>query len=121
VKVIVLLLLTVSSSAIGADELVAPGEAQTPPRLSFIDGQTSFWRAGANDWVPARVNTPLAPGDSLYTRELSNVEIQVGARAFARMAEKIQLGLVNLEPDFLQFGEAKGVGSLFLKDNFALR
>jgi hypothetical protein len=26
---------------------------QTPPRLSFVDGQVSFWRPGAQDWVQA--------------------------------------------------------------------
>ena len=39
----------------------------TPLRLSFADGQVSFWRTGAPDWVEAEINTPLAPGDQLYT------------------------------------------------------
>ncbi len=47
----------------------APQEPQVadpvPPRLGFIDGEVSFWRPGAEDWAPARVNTPLAPGDNL--------------------------------------------------------
>ena len=30
---------------------------QTPPRLSFIDGEVSYWRPGAEDWVAAQVNT----------------------------------------------------------------
>ena len=32
----------------------------TPLRLSFTDGDVSFWRPGAEDWAPAQVNTPLA-------------------------------------------------------------
>ena len=40
---------------------------QTPPRLSFVDGQVSFWRPGAQDWTQAQLNTPLAPGErALY-------------------------------------------------------
>src|SRR5205807_5987567 len=38
-----------------------------PPRLSYLDGDVSFWRPGAQDWSPAGVNIPLAPGDELYT------------------------------------------------------
>ena len=40
---------------------------RTPPRLSYMNGEVSFWRPGAADWGPAQVNTPLAPGDELYT------------------------------------------------------
>src|SRR5438034_4215074 len=32
-----------------------------PPRLSYLDGEVSFWRPGAQDWSPAEVNIPLAP------------------------------------------------------------
>src|SRR5262245_64560881 len=43
----------------------APGDAPaaaeapdvTPPRISYINGQVSFWRPGADDWTPAKVNT----------------------------------------------------------------
>ena len=27
----------------------------TPPRLSFVDGEVSFWRPGAEDWAPAQI------------------------------------------------------------------
>ena len=56
----------------------------TPPRLSYLNGEVSFWRAGADDWAPATLNTPLAPGDILYAGPNGNVEIQVGPRAFVR-------------------------------------
>src|SRR5512134_1048922 len=87
----------------------------TPPRLSFIEGRASFWRPGAEDWVPAQVNTPLWPGDALYTDQRANLEIQVGARAFVRLAERSQLGLVNLEPELLQLQLTTGEASLDLR------
>jgi len=67
----------------------------TPARISYINGDVSFWRPGAAEWTPARGNTPLAPGDSLYTGPTGNVEVQIGARAFVRAAEGTQLGLDN--------------------------
>ena len=96
-----------------ADEPQPAG--QTPPRLSFLDGDVSFWRPGADDWVPARINTPLAPGDALYTGSAANLELQVGPRAFVRAGEETQLGLENEEPDFLQLKVTSGHASLDLR------
>jgi hypothetical protein len=80
----------------------------TPPRLSFVDGQVSFWRPGAQDWTQGQVNTPLAPGDQLYTGSPGNLELQIGARAFVRAGANTQLGFENQEPDFLQFKVTAG-------------
>ncbi|HEU5319792.1 MAG TPA: DUF6600 domain-containing protein, partial [Methylomirabilota bacterium] len=76
--------------------------AVTPARLSYLHGAVSFWRPGADDWTPAALNTPLAPGDALYTGPAGNVEIQVGPQAFVRAAQDTQLGLDNQEADFVQ-------------------
>ncbi|PYN40397.1 MAG: hypothetical protein DMD95_21895, partial [Candidatus Rokuibacteriota bacterium] len=76
----------------------------------------SFWRPGAEDWAPARVNTPLAPGDVLYSGSGGNVEIQVGPRAFVRAAEETQIGLDNQEPDFLQLRVTGGHAALDVRE-----
>lgn len=91
------------------------GSEVTPPRLSFIEGQASFWRPGAEDWAPARMNTPLAAGDALYTGERSNLELQIGARAFVRADENTQLTLVNQEPGYVQFKMTAGRVSFDLR------
>ncbi len=88
---------------------------RTPPRLSFTDGEVSFWRNGADDWSAAQVNTPLAAGDQLYAGDKANLEVQIGARAFARAGEQTQLGVANLEPDFLQLRIVTGHASLDLR------
>ena len=87
----------------------------TPPRLSFADGTVSFLRAGGDDWSPARVNTPLAAGDELFSAGASNLELQIGPRAYVRGGEQTQLGLTSLEPDFLQFRLTSGHLSLDLR------
>src|SRR5262249_4268272 len=86
-----------------------------PPRLSYVDGEVSFWRPGATDWAPAQLNTALAPGDETYTGNHGNLELQVGARAFVRSWGDTQLGLVNQEPDFLQLKITAGHLSLDLR------
>ena len=88
--------------------------AATPARISYINGDVSFWRPGAAEWTPARVNTPLAPGDSLYTGPNGIVEVQFGPRAFVRAAEGTQVGLDNQEPGFVQFRVTAGRASLDL-------
>jgi hypothetical protein len=88
---------------------------QTPPRLSFVDGQVSFWRPGSRDWTQAQLNTPLAPGDRLYTGSPGNLELQIGSRAFVRGWANTQIGLVNREPDFLQFEVTTGYASFDLR------
>src|SRR5262249_17768684 len=87
----------------------------TPPRLSFADGDVSYFRPGAPDWGPAPGNTARSPGDELYTGNRGNLELQVGARAFVRAWGDSQLGLVNHEPDFLQIKVTAGHVSLDLR------
>ncbi|HTO06453.1 MAG TPA: DUF6600 domain-containing protein [Myxococcota bacterium] len=103
------------SAPAAADSGSAQELDRTPPRLSFTDGEVSFWRNGAEDWTPAQVNTPLGEGDQLYTGNAANLEIQIGARAFVRAGEETQLGLTNLEPDFVQFRIVNGHASLDLR------
>src|SRR5207249_219115 len=87
----------------GRAAAIPRGAEPTPPRLSFTDGEVSFWRPGAEDWAPAKVNTPLAAGDSLYTGEGANLELQVGPNAFLRAGAGSELGLESLESDLQQF------------------
>ena len=100
-----------TASAVAADRESGP----TPPRLSFLDGDVSFWRPGGDDWAPAQVNTPLAPGDQLYTGAPGNLELQTGPRAFVRGWANTQIGLESLEPDFLQFKITAGHASFDLR------
>ena len=76
----------VAAVASGAETPESKEDAigRTPPRLSFTKGEVSFWRPGAQEWSQAQINTPLAPGDQLYTGPSGNLELQIGSRAFVR-------------------------------------
>ena len=93
----------------------ALGFERTPPRLSYVDGEVSFFRPGTQYWEPASLNTPLVAGDEFYAGEAANLEIQIGARAYLRAGEETQLALSTLEPDFLQIFVAEGHVSLDLR------
>jgi hypothetical protein len=92
----------------GAPALDEESVGRTPPRLSYLDGQVSFWRPGADDWVQAQVNTALAPGDQLFIQGAGNLELQVGTQAFVRGGMDAQIELVTQEPDFLRFKAIAG-------------
>ena len=111
------LLTGVAPAAHGADTQDPRQTAidQTPPRLSFTEGQVSFWRPGAQDWSQAQVNTPLGPGDELYAASPGTLELQIGAHAFVRAGANTQVGLANQEPDFLQFKVNTGSVSFDLR------
>jgi hypothetical protein len=117
---VALLALLVSGSAPGLaqDPPTAAEQSSeaTPARVSYIYGDVSFWRPGADDWAEARVNTPLAPGDMLYTGPGGNVEIQFGPKAFVRAGNGTQIGLDNQEPDYVQFRVAAGHAALDLRE-----
>ena len=110
---IALMLVLFPADRLGAQEMGSPEPQQeaigpTPPRLSFVDGQVSFFRPGAQEWTPAQVNMPLSPGDRLQTGSPGNLEIQIGDRAFARGWANTRIELTNQEPDHLQINLTAG-------------
>jgi hypothetical protein len=94
------------------DDLWAP----TPPRLSFMEGQVSYWRTGAEDWVSARPNLALAEGDALYTGPRSNLEVQFDSRSFARADENSQFSLMTQEANYIQFKVSSGLVSFDIRN-----
>ena len=94
------------TAAQAADDIEA--WAPTPPRLSFIDGDVSYWREGADDWASARPNLALAEGDALYTGNDANFEVQFGSRSFVRADANSQLSLVEQEEHRIQFTVTSG-------------
>ncbi len=100
----------------GAPETAVDAHEPTPPRVSYLHGEVSFWRPGAADWAPAALNMPLAPGDVLYAGPAGNVEIQIGPRAFTRAAYGAQIGLDNQEPDFIQLRVTGGYAAVDLRE-----
>jgi hypothetical protein len=108
--------LGIASPALGLASTAVPEDAlgfeRTPPRLSFTDGEVSFFRPGTDGWAPARVNLPLAAGDELTAGERANLELQIGPRTYLRAGNHTELGFTSLEPDFLQFRLTRGTASL---------
>lgn len=107
------LLFTCSLTAFAQED--GNNAAANPMRLSYAEGDVSFWRYGATDWVQAQLNTPLAVGDSLYVGSDGDLELEMGSRAFVRADDDTQLTLVNQTSDFTQFKITSGRVTLDLR------
>ncbi len=113
---IVLLSILVAGPSRAAVETPASAVDRTPPRLSLIVGDVSFWRQGTDEWVAAQLNMALAPGDALYAGTGARAEVQIGGRAFVRLGDNTQLTMANQEPDFVQLKLTSGLAALDLRE-----
>jgi len=89
--------------------------AVNPLRLSYTTGSVSFWRNGAEDWVEARLNTPIIGGDALYTSANAVLELQGEGRMFVRADDKTEMTVLSQTPDFLQLKVSTGRVSLDIR------
>lgn len=105
---------------LGAQEMGSPEYEEgpvgpTPPRLSFVDGEVSFFRPGAQQWRPAPLNMPLSAGDRLHTGSPGSLEIQIGERAFLRGWSNTRIELTSRDPDPLRIRLETGHVALDLR------
>ncbi|MGC2166877.1 MAG: DUF6600 domain-containing protein [Gallionella sp.] len=110
-----LLLVSILNSSVAHAQNETASAGFTPMRLSYVDGDASYWRNGSENWVPAELNTPVALGDALYVGADGDVELQLGNRAFIRADDETQFGLVNQTQDFIQFKITAGRVSFDLR------
>lgn len=108
ISLFALMLSMLASPAMAAVAQDDDPAAVIPLRLSYIEGDVSFWRYGADDWTDARRNTPLAAGDALYVDGEGSLELQMASRAFIRASDDTQVSLVNQSRDFLQLKVTSG-------------
>jgi len=111
VPLVFLLALSGFAQAEEDDEAWAP----TPPRLSLVDGEVSYWRQGADEWARARPNLALAEGDALYSGNDANFEVQFGSRSFVRADANSQLSLLEQDARRIQFKLTGGRASFDMR------
>ena len=78
-------------------------------RLSFVEGDVSFLRAGVTEWAPVVENLPLLAGDQIYTGNGSRAEIQLARGNYIRLPENSELTISVLSESGAQFELTDGV------------
>lgn len=78
-------------------------------RVSFVDGDVSFQRAGTSDWAAVIENLPLFAGDQIYAGKDARVELQLGRGSYIRLSENTALTVTDLRDDGVQFEVPAGI------------
>jgi hypothetical protein len=84
-------------------------------RLSFVQGEVSFLRAGVDDWAAAVENLPLLAGDQVYAGRGARAEIQLGRGNYLRLSENTALMITDLSQEAAQFELTEGIAIIRLE------
>ncbi len=77
-------------------------------RLTFIEGDVSFLRAGTSEWADAAENIPLLAGDQIYTARGARAEIQLSRGNYIRLSEQTALTFTDFSDTTAQFEVTEG-------------
>jgi uncharacterized protein DUF6600 len=88
---------------------------QRVARLSLLEGDVSFLRAGVSEWAQAAENLPLFTGDQIYTGRGARAEIQLGRGNYIRLSESTALTLTELSHTAAQFDITEGIAIVRLE------
>src|ERR1041384_3198623 len=84
-------------------------------RLSFVDGDVSFLRAGVTEWAPAVENLPLLAGDQIFTGAGARAEVQLARDNYIRLSSNTALTISDLSDSGAQFEITKGIAIVRLE------
>lgn len=77
-------------------------------RLSFVQGDVSFLRAGVTEWAPVVENLPLLAGDQLYVGRGGRAEVQLARGNYIRLSENTELTIAEFSDSVAQFEITEG-------------
>jgi hypothetical protein len=77
-------------------------------RLSFVEGDVSFLRAGVTEWAPAVENLPLLAGDQVYAGRGARAEVQLGRGNYIRLSEGTELAIADFSDSAARFEITEG-------------
>jgi len=84
-------------------------------RITFIEGDVSFLRAGTDEWTSVAENLPLFTGDQVYTGRGARAEIQLSRGNYIRLSEHTALTITELAHTAAQFEITEGTALIRLE------
>jgi hypothetical protein len=79
------------------DEYADAPASSRVARIVHMEGTASLRQSSSSDWQDVTRNTPVFPGDEVYTAENSRMEIQLGGGRFLRLAEQTDVVFAQLD------------------------
>lgn len=77
-------------------------------RLTQVQGDVSFLRAGVTEWAPAVENLPLLAGDQIFVERGARAEIQLARGNYIRLSESTALTITELSDSAAQLEITEG-------------
>ena len=114
---LLLLLFSITVTARAQDDDDEPDDYDVKARvvrISLISGQVNLKRNGNQDWEQVRLNYPLVEGDTVATDKDSQLEIQIDARNFVRLAPNTVLRFVTLRDEGIALSVVEGTATVRL-------
>jgi hypothetical protein len=93
--------------AFGQENTTAENPPSRVARVSYLQGNVSFLRAGMNQWSQAALNFPATTGDRVYTGKGARAELEVGPYT-VHLWERTDLTITNLNDEIMQLGLEQG-------------
>lgn len=90
------------------DEIDDAAPVARVARLSFVQGDVSFLRAGVKEWAPVVENLPLLAGDQLYVGPGGRAEVQLARGNYLRLSENTELTIAEFSDTVAQFEITEG-------------
>jgi len=84
-------------------------------RLSFVDGDVSFLRAGVTEWAPGVENLPLLTGDQIFAGRGARAEVQLDRGNYIRLSENTELTIADFSDTSAQFEITEGTAIILVE------
>jgi hypothetical protein len=84
-------------------------------RITHVQGDVSFLRAGVEEWADAVENIPLLTGDQIYAARGGRVEIQLSRGNYVRLGEQTALTITDLTHTIAQLEITEGTALVRLE------
>jgi hypothetical protein len=78
-------------------------------RVSLTNGDVTLQRGDSDDWIEARVNTPLVAGDTVAVGPSSRAEVQLDHSNFLRLGANTEIFLAELENKSFKIEVTRGL------------
>ena len=80
----------------GAAPAAAADAEPRVARVAFVEGETSYLNADADEWTAVEVNAPLVTGDRFWSGSDGRAEIQLPGGVDARLASDTEVELLEV-------------------------
>ena len=100
----------------GAAPAAAADAEPRVARVAFVEGETSYLNADADEWTAVEVNAPLVTGDRFWSGSDGRAEIQLPGGVDARLASDTEVELLEVSDQAVHVKVGIGTATFRLRE-----